>query len=257
MNELLVAFQQNLVGIALAFLRLAPIMLVPVLSPMARVPGQVRVMLTLVVAFSASQLYGFADYAATLEPADVFLVAPAQLFLGMALAAGYQAMVAAVMTIGRAMDLQMGFGAAGILDPTTRNSESMVGTLLMWLVFVLTIHLGLHYEILAALMISFQVYPLGAELPAFSPEALLLLMGEQFTLALVMALPVVVSLFIFDILLGITAKSMPQMNVYFVMLPLKMFVGMVALGVTVSTLGTGIAEMFERLRAYWLGILSV
>lgn len=246
-----------MVGIGLAFVRLAPIMLIPVLSPLARVPGQVRIMLTLVVAFSASQIYGFSSFAANLSFADVIFEVPSQLLLGMALAAGYQVMMAAVMTIGRAMDLQMGFGAAGILDPATKNSESMVGTLLMWLVFILTIQLGLHYEILAALLFSFQVYPLGAELPQYSPQALLLLMGEQFTLALVMALPVIVSLFIFDILLGITAKSMPQMNVYFVMLPLKMFVGVIALAVTVSTFGVGIAEMFERLRSYWLGVLSV
>lgn len=246
-----------MVGVGLAFVRLAPLMLLPVLSPLARVPGQVRIMLTLVVAFSASQLYGFSAYASTLTFQDAILEVPAQLILGMALAAGYQVMMAAVMTIGRALDLQMGFGAAGILDPSTRNSESMVGTLLTWLVFLLTVQLGLHYEILAALLFSFKVYPLGAELPHYSPEALLLLMGEQFTLALVLALPVIVCLFIFDILLGITAKSMPQMNVYFVMLPLKMFVGIVTLAVTVSTLGVGIAEMFERLRLYWLGVLSV
>ena len=256
MNELAVVFSQSLIGIGLAFVRLAPIMLIPVLSPLARVPGQIRILLTLVVAFSASQIYGFSDFGATLKVSEILLEVPAQLILGMALAAGYQVMMAAIMTIGRAMDLQMGFGAAGILDPSTRNSESMVGTLLMWLVFVLTVQLGLHYEILAALLISFQVFPLGATLPQHNPEALLLLIGEQFTLALILALPVIVSLFIFDILLGITAKSMPQMNVYFVMLPLKMFVGVVTLAVTVATLGVGITEMFERLRLYWLGVLS-
>ncbi len=256
MTELAISVYDNMIAIALAFVRLAPFMIVPTLTPLSRVPAQARIFLALVVAVAATQLFDTAGDFAGITADRLVLEAAAQLMLGMALAIGYQAMMAAILTIGRALDLQMGFGAAGVLDPTTQNSESMLGTLLMWLIFMLTVHLGLHYEILAALLISFQVYPLGAELPMYDAGVLLMLMGEQFLLAMLMALPVIVTLLIFDIMLGVTAKSMPQMNVYFVMLPLKMFVGILALSVTAATMGSGIAEIFTNLRQYWLNLLA-
>ena len=256
MNAIVELYATSVVAIALAFIRLAPIMLLPVLSPMARVPFSVRIILTLVVAVAASQLYSAPENAADEAFSTLISLAPAQLLLGLALAFGYQATMAAIMTIGRALDLQMGFGAAGVLDPATQNSESLVGTLFMWLVFVLTIELGLHYELLGALLFSFQVFPLGASLPAYDPEVLLFLLAEQFSLALLLALPVIIALFLFDAALGLTAKSMPQMNVYFVMLPLKMFVSILALSMTMVTVGVGIEQMFGTLREYWLGLLA-
>ncbi|MEO0575467.1 MAG: flagellar biosynthetic protein FliR [Pseudomonadota bacterium] len=256
MNTFVELYAASIGAIALAFVRLAPVMLLPVLSPMARVPFSIRVVLTLVVAVAASQLYGASPATQGADFSTLVRLAPAQLLLGLALAFGYQATMSAIMTIGRALDLQMGFGAAGVLDPATQNSESLIGTMMMWLVFVLTIETGLHYELLGALLFSFQVYPLDAMLPAYDPQILLFLLAEQFSLALLLALPVIIALFLFDAALGLTAKTMPQMNVYFVMLPLKMFVSILALSMTMVTVGVGIEQMFGVLREYWLGLLA-
>ncbi len=253
----ILAISEQLSAVALAFLRLAPLLLVPVITPAARLPSTVRIFLTGMVAVIAVQLHSAPASITSGGLAAVISHAPLELALGLAMALGYQATIAAVMTIGRVMDLQMGFGAAGILNPATNNSESMIGTLLTWLMLFIAVEIGLHYDIVAALLMSFAVFPIGAEMPATSPEVFLVLFSEQFTLALLLALPVIALLMLFDVLVGITAKGMPQMNVYFITLPLKIFIGIVALWATSQTIGNGIVAMIDNLRGFWLRLLAV
>lgn len=248
------AISEQLSTIALAFLRLAPLLLVPVVSPAARLPSTVRVFITGMVAVIAVHLHSANDSVAA-GLAGVISHAPLELSLGLAMAMGYQATVAAVMTFGRTMDLQMGFGAAGILNPATNNSESMLGTILMWLLLFIAIETGLHYDIVAALLMSFSVFPIGSTMPASSPEVFLMLLSEQFLLALLLALPVMALLMLFDVLVGIAAKGMPQMNVYFITLPLKIFIGIIALWATSQTIGNGFVSLIDNMRGFWLRLL--
>ena len=253
MNSVL-AISEQLSAIALAFLRLAPLLLVPVVSPAARLPSTVRVFITGMVAVIAVHLHSAGDSVGS-GLAAVISHAPLELSLGLAMAMGYQATVAAVMTFGRAMDLQMGFGAAGILNPATNNSESMLGTLLSWLLLFIAIETGLHFDIVAALLMSFSIFPIGSAMPETSPEVFLLLFSEQFFLALLLALPVMALLMLFDVLVGIAAKGMPQMNVYFITLPLKIFIGIVALWATSQTIGNGFVSLIDNMRSFWLRLL--
>lgn len=253
----ILAISEQLTAIALAFLRLAPLLLVPVISPAAILPSTVRIFITAMVAVIAVHLHGPGASVASGGLVAAIAHAPLELALGVAMALGYQATVAALMTIGRVMDLQMGFGAAGILNPGTNNAESLLGTILMWLMLFIAVEVGLHYDIVAALMLSFAVFPVGSVLPAASPEIFLLLFGEQFMLALLLALPVIALLMLFDVLIGLAAKGMPQMNVYFITLPLKIFIGIIAVWATAQTIGNGIVGLIDNLRAYWLNLLVV
>lgn len=253
MNSIL-AISEQLSAVALAFLRLAPLLLVPVVSPAARLPSSVRVFITGMVAVVAVHLHSAPGSVGT-GLAAVLGHAPLELSLGLAMAMGYQVTVAAVMTFGRALDLQMGFGAAGILNPATNNSESMLGTLLSWLLLFIAIETGLHFDIVAALLMSFSIFPIGSAMPATSPEVFLLLFSEQFFLALLLALPVMALLMLFDVLVGIAAKGMPQMNVYFITLPLKIFIGIVALWASSQTIGNGFVSLIDNMRSFWLRLL--
>ena len=102
---------------------------------------------------------------------------------------------------------------------------------------------------------SFSVFPIGSAMPATSPEVFLLLFSEQFFLALLLALPVMALLMLFDVLVGIAAKGMPQMNVYFITLPLKIFIGIVALWASSQTIGNGFVSLIDNMRSFWLRLL--
>ncbi|MBN8432165.1 flagellar biosynthetic protein FliR [Microbulbifer salipaludis] len=238
--------------VVLAMVRLAPLLFVALSNPLSRVPASVRLMLTATAAIGCVQLSPQLQVPATLGFAEFLRAASIEAFIGTALAAGFFVGSAAVLTLARMVDMQMGFGAAAVLDPATNSSESIIGTLYLWVLFVLTFELGFHYDILGILLLSFKLLPMfgsGVELDLGAFTAYL---TQQFTLALTIFLPVSMALLIFDFCIGYLAKSMPQMNVYFVGLPLKIFIGLVTLVVSVRLTGAGLEQMLANIREFML-----
>ncbi|HZR33832.1 MAG TPA: flagellar biosynthetic protein FliR, partial [Nevskia sp.] len=55
-----------------------------------------------------------------------------------------------------------------------------------------------------------------------------------FAYGLALVMPVVVGLFLVDVTIAVVSRSMPQINIYFVALPLKVFAGLALLAAAVS-----------------------
>ena len=76
-------------------------------------------------------------------------------------------------------------------------------------------------------------------------EFVLLAFNQMFIIAFQMAIPVVGSLFIVDVALGILARTMPQLNVFVVGLPIKLFVSFIVLLVVMGVTMTVVGQLFE------------
>jgi flagellar biosynthetic protein FliR len=83
-------------------------------------------------------------------------------------------------------------------------------------------------------------------------EALVHLSAEVFRLGLQISAPVVAALFAANVILGVFARSVPQMNMLILGFPLKILVGFTLLGLSLPHWGRvflrGLAETFEALR---------
>ena len=92
-----------------------------------------------------------------------------------------------------------------------------------------------HHLLLEALVESFRIVPIGTGiLSGELIELLTKLTGNVFVLALKIASPIMVTLFLTDVMMGIIARTVPQMNVFFVSLPLKIGMGMILVVSTLS-----------------------
>ena len=71
--------------------------------------------------------------------------------------------------------------------------------------------------------------------------------SSMFMIALQMSLPVVASLFLVDVALGIAARTVPQLNIFVVGFPLKIGVSFIVLIVVMSTMIFVVSELFETM----------
>lgn len=97
-----------------------------------------------------------------------------------------------------------------------------------YLASMIFVGLGAHRWLFAAIYNSFKGMPIGYTI-TFSPnlvEQIVVITGQLFSLALEIAIPIFGVLFITDVLLGFTSKMMPQMNIFMVSLPLKIYLGL-------------------------------
>jgi flagellar biosynthetic protein FliR len=213
----------------LSFVRvLAMITLLPVFGSQA-VPGPAKAGLAFCVAVILHPFITLqpGQTATRSVPTFVFAVVK-EAAVGVVIGYAASLLFAAVQFAGRLIDTQMGFALVQVIDPFTQSSVTTTGQLFTLLFSVLFLLLNGHYFMLLAIKKSFELIPLlGVGLPTGNMASLLVDMtGEIFALAVRLAAPVFVVLVLTSLSLGVVARTVPQMNVFFVGLPLRIGVGL-------------------------------
>lgn len=239
---------ENVAGmLMLASLRYLPVMVVPALSPLQWAPAMVRIVLALglswvtVLAMPAEEIAVGMGHAVAWTAAAFGELAIGTLF-GLAIAAPQ----AALHSAGWLLDVQAGLGAATLLNPGAQNdARSLLGTALMLLATVLFFALDLHLALYRSLIASTAVLPVGRMGLHPDPTALLAMFGSSFLLGLMTAAPVVLGLFAIDVGIAYATRSMPQANVYFLALPLKVLMAMLLLAAALKAMPVLIQRLYQ------------
>jgi flagellar biosynthesis protein FliR len=207
----------------LAMARFAPLLMVPAFTPFAWVPAYVRVIVLL--ALTAIAVGAGAPTATHLSidaPLAFVLALVGESLLGFSLSLAVVLPAAALGFSASVVDMQSGIAAASLFNPSTRVTEALVGTTVQWAGMMVFFAMGLHLMLLQGLVASVQLVPLGTGSFLLSPETFMSLLSSQFLLGMMVVVPVVLGLFAIDLAVAYASRSMPQANVYFVALPLKM-----------------------------------
>ncbi len=123
--------------------------------------------------------------------------------------------------------VQMGLSAGMALNPISGGTSTMLTQMFTWMMTMTFLVLNAHHFLFGALYNSFQTMPIGYGF-GFSPEVvhqIIFIVCQIFSIALKIALPIFGVLLITDVLLGFTSKIMPQMNIFMVSIPLKIYLG--------------------------------
>lgn len=139
--------------------------------------------------------------------------AVAELLLGATLAISLQLAFAALLTAGRAIDIQVGFGLAQIADPTLRTHMPLVGTLFMYAAGAVFFAMNGPLDLIAIWSRSLEVIPLGGFTTVSGLGPLLDYIGFVFALAFGLAGVVFLVIFVIDIAIAFMSRTLPQMNV--------------------------------------------
>jgi flagellar biosynthetic protein FliR len=171
-------------------------------------------------------------------PGDIFELAFVMLrevAIGLLFGFITQSFFAAVEFSGNIIGMQMGLTFAQIIDPTRGTQIQIMSVLQTLLASLLFFALNVHHIFLGAIVESFRVLPLeslriNAEIISF----LVRITGDVLVIGLRMAAPVMVSLLLASVALGIMARAFPQMNVFMISMPLNIGIGFIVLGATLT-----------------------
>jgi len=175
--------------------------------------------------------------------------------LGCVLSFGVHAAFAAFALAGEMLDLQIGFGAGNVFNPVTRTDSPILGAILASLGAVLFFTVDAHHAFMRGLAFSVAQMPPGAVVLHLTPLAVAAQFGAAFSFALAMAAPVLFLLLLLEAGLAVVSRMLPQMNVYFVGLPLKILVGLCAFAIAATTLGPVATRVFASIFHFWDGVL--
>jgi flagellar biosynthetic protein FliR len=232
--------------LALAFLRYVPAVVLPGFSPLRWAPVLVRIVFAMALAWMT--VLAMPDDALSFDVGVTGLIAAAMGELAIGMVFGLAVMIpqAALHTSGWLIDIQAGLGAATLFNPGADNDpQSLLGTALMLLATVLFFTLDMHLELYRGLVASAQLLPIGGMAARPDPEGFFGLLGSSFLLGLMVVLPVLLGLFAIDVGVAYATRSMPQANVFFLALPLKVLAAILILVVSLRYAPALILRLYQ------------
>jgi flagellar biosynthesis protein FliR len=236
-----------LVRFLLACARFAPVLIVPALTPFAWVPGLIRItMLVAVAALAMAVAPPSMTVVGIDHPLAFGLALLGEGIYGLALALAVMLPMAGISFSARVVDIQSGVAAMALFNPSIRTTESMAGTVLQWAGTLIFFALGFHLLLLKGLIASTQFAPLGSASLGVSSGQFATLLGTQFMLGFAVVAPVILGLFAIDLGIAFASRSMPQANVYFVALPLKVAAAFLLLAADLSFAPRLIGRVFAQ-----------
>lgn len=177
-----------------------------------------------------------------------------EITVGLAIGLIAYIILSAVQTAGGFIDFQMGFAIANVVDPQTGAQSPIIGQFFYMIAILFLLAVNGHYLLIDGVFNSYQFIPLEGLLSFDGDvsEFIMRAFNSMFVIAFQMALPIVGCLFLVDVALGLIARTVPQVNVFVVGLPLKIFVSFFVISLFLSlyiVLAKFIFEtMFETMR---------
>ena len=216
-------------------------------------PGEmsmpVRVRLTVALVLSALFLPLHRNaYAIDLKDfGPVLLMLGHEIVIGAILGLVARLSISALQVAGAVIAQQMGLGFVTAIDPALGQQNVIVGNFLAMLGLTLIFATDLHYLVIAALNDSYRIFAPGASIMVGDVAKLMTdTVAGAFKVGIQLSAPFLVFGLLFNLGLGILSRLMPQMQVFFVGLPLSILLGLLILLVVV---GAMMGEFLEFLGA--------
>lgn len=159
---------------------------------------------------------------------------------------------------GSLIDFQVGFSMASVFDASMGINASNYGKIYYWISISIFFLLDMHHKVLETLIKSFEYVPLTEmNISGLTIEAIIIIFSKVFELALNLAAPIIIVLLVTDIVLGIISRTVPQINVLMLGMPLKSMVSFLMTLATLSWLMNSIGNILGTIPEYLNGFMNL
>lgn len=157
--------------------------------------------------------------------------------------------------MGQIIDMKIGFGMINVVDPQHRVQVPLMGNFYYILGFLLLLSFNGHYMIINALVDSYKFIPIGKfVIKEESAFMMVDVLAKSFEIGFKLSAPIIIIIFLTDLLLGILSRTIPQMNVFVVGMPLKILIGLIIISVSIPifySMATGVFNQTVEMIYYF------
>lgn len=169
-----------------------------------------------------------------------------EVLIGLVIGFVIYALTAILEGAGQLIDLQMGFTMGGAIDPIYGVQSAMMGNFQMILATMLLLATNSHHYLIAAMVKSYAYVPINPGSLPLGIEFYIHLVQNVFALSIQIALPVFGALVLADIGVGLLGRTVPQLNIFSIIFPVKIIFGFILLFMTVPFFGESVNMLFNK-----------
>ena len=222
----------------------AMVMLLPGLGE-SNIPVRIKLAIALLLALIIVPLHR-ADYHVNMDALSALLVMFVyEILIGIVLGATARVTLAALQVAGAVIAQQLGLGFVTSVDPTQGQQGVVIGNFLTMLGITMLFATDSHHLVIAALNDSYSIFSPGEVMPSGDVAALATrAFAAAFKIGMQLSAPFLVFGLVFNIGLGVLARLMPQMQVYFVGVPLSILAGFLIFAVVLTAMMGSFLDYF-------------
>jgi flagellar biosynthetic protein FliR len=238
----------QILSLVIILTRVAPLLFFMPILGSTSVPTQIKILLALMTALILVPVVHVDPRLISGPPLGFVVLVLGEVLLGATLAVFVRCVLAATEIAGQMVGVQMGMGMAGVLDPQFGGQVSPIG--LLWNLAAILIFLSIngHHMFFSTLVESFEwLKPGTASITKATFEGLIRGASHMFVLAVKIMAPAGAALFFTHVAMGIVAKTVPQIPIMIVGLPLTIGVGLIFAGLSLAYLMPLMITNFEML----------
>lgn len=250
MYELTDVFINQFIVFLLVFVRMTSLFIISPVFGRQNMPSYLKIGLAVFSTFIIAPLLVNVSISYT-NFIDFSIIIFKELLVGIII--GYVSFVlfSAMFVAGQIIDAQIGFGMVNVLDPQSNIQVPLIGNFLYIFAILVFLLVDGHHVLFSALVKSYNIVPINSFF--FTKNLINNIIGifaETFMIALKIGIPIIGAVLISEAALGILSRTIPQMNVFIVGMPMKIGLGLLTLLLILPGFSNTLDYLFDILYAY-------
>jgi len=241
----------------LVFLRLSAMVTTMPILGYATVNARIRIMLAFILTIIIAPLLGSHTMVEITSVLQLFVLGMKEIFIGLIIGFGARLIFEGFSMAGAFIGLQMGMAIMNVFDPTQQQQQPIISQFWLFIMIIFFLVTNSHYFLIETLYQNFSIIHLTKG--EFTPQlGQTIIQGGSliYEMALKYAAPAMIFLLIVDISLSFVARVMPQMNIFFVSLPLKISVGIIVLIISLRIFQVLFSYIYNELEGYVYSVIK-
>ena len=242
---------EKLLAFAMVLTRISAFFLVLPVFGWKSIPVRIKVALIVLLAVFFSVVTPLATEPEGVSVLEAILLIANEATYGLALGLIVTFVFTAVKFSGRIIERQMGLAMAQILDPMTGERTQPLSSLLEMIFIILFLSANGHHLLLLIISRSYETFPVGSvpTIPVLA-GGVIKAGSAMFLLGLRLAAPMLAAFLLLMVVLAVLARMIPEMNILFISLPLRVGLGLLMAAIFLPFLNGFVAEFAD-----WMGKL--
>jgi flagellar biosynthetic protein FliR len=179
-----------------------------------------------------------------------------EIFIGTLIGFSADLVFGAIQMAGAAMGIGSGFESSRIFNPAMGEAGSAFDQIFIMMAALMFLVIDGHHLVLIAIQKTFDIIPVNGSLPFHGMETIVTATSTFIAAGIHLALPVMSAVLLTDLILGLLARIAPQVQVYFLGLPAKVVVALLAMSTTFAVVLPSLSSLFQTMAENMLGFIA-
>jgi flagellar biosynthetic protein FliR len=234
---------EKLLGFVMVLTRISAFFIVLPVFGWKSIPVRIKGAITVLLAVFFSMIIPMPVNAGKISSMEAILLLVNEATYGLALGLIVACVFAAVKFSGRIIERQMGLAMAQILDPLTGERAQPLGSLLEMIFILLFLSANGHHLFLMIISRSYESFPAGSmpTIPVLA-EGVINAGSTMLLHGLKLAAPTLAAFIMLMVILAVLARMVPEMNILFISLPLRVGMGLLMVAIFIPFIGSFVGE---------------